>query len=419
MLRFNALLGGSNAALVAPSSNLDIVLDNRNVSGGVSLTVRHTDLVPVIKLSASKDGGVSFQGGAPSSGASAYVSLQTPADGGQMVERLRADHSGVHVDCLHPNIIANLIDSYMLPNSDMPPTANALHEAFVSLSNLISLRAPASNLLPATYSQVDVDQLMREMGLDMGGSNSGSGSNGSNGSNEQQTQHLPTGVIMPPLLCAHLQVLPGGWVNSPGYCNLAPDHTSTSPTMPPSANALRVAYVTLSNFCVFRTRPGAITGSGGGGVGDGSSNSSSNVFLADNWVVSTPDTVRRMHFQSQGTTTLAASSSSSSSYPPGEEPPPLFRWLHADTDQEVMQLTANAQLRVHGSVSPAGGYCNLPSATPTQPGITALSSSLAMTGAAASNTASSVAAATTLAATLNNMEQRLRAMEGRLVAAGL
>jgi hypothetical protein len=403
LLNYNARLGGSNATLVAPSSNLDVVLDQRYNDGGVSLTLRHTIDKQVMKLAGSNDGvGAVVQGGSLDAGTRAYLSLQTPSGtGDRMVERLRVDDAGVSMAFLTPEVITNLVDSYEDVSIDRPPTANALQNAYISLSNLISMRAPDTQQHPA-FSEVDVDALLPGLsGSNPTGSGGGSGS----------AHDVPRGLVLPPVLCSHLQILPGGWVDAPAFCNLIPSHTSTSAVLPPSANALRVAYSTLSNFCVFRTRAGASSTQPTAPLDE---------FQAGAWIPSTPDMAPRLRLEPSATTVFGGAPDST---PDGT----AFRWVDTTQNVSLMRLqvvgaagpTGPAHLHVGGTVS-AASYCNLPVATSTSAGVSRLSSSTAALPATdASNVAASAAVAAALSRTVAALELRLRTAEGRLMAAGL
>ena len=196
-------------------------------------------------------------------------------------ERARLDVAGLHAGVLTADVFTNLVDAWDSTSVVLPPTANALGDAYITLSNLI-VRGPA---------------------LSNGGGATAAGA-------------------------------------------LLDTYTSTSVLNAPTANALRAAYYNLSNLLVLRLRDLNAAATSASNVPAAGSN------LLDNdvWILSKPDDAPRFYFASSGASTFAGSTTAS---PDGC----LFRWTWNEYVQDVMryQTQPDARLEVLGGLAVLGG----------------------------------------------------------------
>ena len=289
---YNMRLRGLNPLIEADASNLSIVMDSAGAGVACRLAICHgsntaflisstaePDPIPGVMLSASDR----VFGAVDSNDAALepFMSFRTAVD----KERLRIDSNGVVCDSFTADVFTNLVDTWDTQDVFKPPTAAALTNAYIELSNMFV----------------------------MGGGGAG-GTTGGSGN-----------VAVPAL------------VNS---------FTSTSVLQAPTANALRASYYSLSNLLavkllnVINALPGISTKSSGGSntvvipVATKSFQLSNDVWLQS--LESQP----RFKFDTDGPTTFASVATTSNN--------DLFRWFDNDMQQDVMRLTRAGDLYTSG-----------------------------------------------------------------------
>lgn len=424
-------LVGSAPIVVAESRQLSFVLDPAGVApGNASFTVRHGPS-PMLSVADSGDGGVDLSAGSVADGGPSnqqqvpvYMSFRTPNRGTpSQVERLRLSEAALDVSVngtfagdlsvygqLNVGSYVNLVDSYASASILQPPTANALACAYRSLSNMV-----------VTYTNTSSQS-----------TSSVSGAVLPDGFDPAAADAMVTGS----LLCTNLYVSPNGSLVASSFCNLAQDYEATSLTVPPSANALNAAYLHLSNMVVNKIRSAANSLVRSNVTYQVATNS----LQADSWIVSEPDKANRILFPSAPNVPAVFAAG------PGNLPGGLaFAWRAAGSN--LMTLARGGALAVSGGIDVASGgirvgggglqsaggisvslgditldsggvvlqaggvdvragcvsavgYCNLPVATLTAPGIVQLTD---VGGAAYSNAAATGAA---LAASVDSASRR-------------
>ena len=230
---YNMRIRGSDPSVEVDDSNLRLLLGIGGPHSNMSLQVTADCAAHGIIFSATDEHLCALTAPEP------FLSLRTAAD----VERLRIDSNGVSCGVLTANLFTNLIDDHETPDVYLPPTANALYQSFVTLSNLI---------------------LTTAIGQQSGGGGS---------------------------------VLP--------YNNatlaLVDNYKSTSILAAPTANALRASYYSLSNLLTLRLRSITATTPSSSNVVPTSGFQLTN----DEWLMST-DGQPRFRFDKDGATTFAA-----------------------------------------------------------------------------------------------------------------
>lgn len=194
------------------------------------------------------------------------------------------DAAGLHAAVLTADVFTNLVDSWESTSVFLPPTANALGDAYITLSNLIVTGPNLSN--QASWSGALLDT-----------------------------------------------------------------YTSTSVLNAPTANALRAAYYNLSNLLELKLRDAALAAAAGASQ---AALDTSNMFDNDLWLLSYPDGAPRLYFASGSHSGFAASANPADGY--------LFRWSRSDYVQDVMLFRAepDARLEVLGGIVAQGAVsaCN-------------------------------------------------------------
>jgi hypothetical protein len=221
-------------------------------------------------------------------------------------ERARIDGAGLHCAVLTAGRYVNLVNDYVTQDAHVPPSAGALADAYVSLSNFVVL------------------------------STRGGGGGGS-------------------------QAASGGASNA-----LVDSFKSTSVLAAPTANALRAAYYSLSNLYDVRTSAlsnavpaivraavlalgadGASNVVSGAGSSSGSGSGSGGPAFAlsnDVAIASVPDQQQRFLFAADGQTRLSAPGD-------GADGQPAFGWSVNDLQRDVMSLDDAGDLWVRGRVA--------------------------------------------------------------------
>ena len=254
---YNARLTGASPRVQVDDSNFKLLLGGSNPAGDYSISLLQA--------------GAGVQIGTP-------LSLSLFA--GDAV-RARLDVGGMHAGVLTADTFTNLLDTRESTSVVLPPTANALNDAYITLSNMIV------------------------MGYFSGGSN------------------LPTDTG-----------------------TLLDTYTSTSVLNAPTANALRGAYYNLSNLLTLKLRDlGTATTSASSNY----SGSGSNVLDNDLWILSQPDGAPRFYFATDATSTFAASASAVDGY--------AFRWTWNEMAEDVMRYRVQPEkrLEVLGGLDVLGG----------------------------------------------------------------
>ncbi|KAG1657479.1 hypothetical protein FOA52_001394, partial [Chlamydomonas sp. UWO 241] len=306
-----ALLGGSNGGEVA----LSVRQGNRQLAA-------LGNVAPGSDAALAGAVGVRLAAGDvdASSGYPTYLSIQTagvdttPDASLAMVERLRVGPGnavtlspGTDLDVLASATVRqdltvqgsffsstylNLVDNHTSSSIFLPPTANALRAAFVSLSNYVATTV-ASNAIA------------------LAGAGCGNNSGGAPGA------VAPGALVVPSIACTNMWVT--GAFGAASYCNLVTDYTVSDPTRPASASALYAAYTQLSNHMALTMATHHLLHAGGNGSGSGSSNGNgngssngSNVngsgsvtdasgFRSDVWLPTPEDGIGRLLFPAYGT----------------------------------------------------------------------------------------------------------------------
>jgi hypothetical protein len=281
---YNLRLRSLDPLIEADASNLSIVLDGRGTApGGATFSVRHTNDVffslrdvgkPGVALSAT-DAAWSFVN-------EPFMSFRTSAD----TERLRIDSNGVCCETLTASNFTNLIDDWVTPHQFVPPTAGALMNAYVSLSNMIVLRTQDGYAPPP-----DPDT----------------------------TSTTPA-------------------------ASLIDSYTSTAVLQAPTANALRASYYNLSNLLGVRllsitsALPGVLAQlAAGSNTSDVTFQPAQFQMSNDVWIPSL-DGEPRLMFESSGPTVFGGA------VDPGSGD--VFRWFANGMQQRVMTLDADGNISV-------------------------------------------------------------------------
>lgn len=294
-VNYNMKLRGKWPLIETDSSNLGIALDQ--AGGGVNdatLCLMRGSNVPLVLIAAAQ-GGVyatvsepflSFRTAtdayAASQSSSSSQSTTSQSSSQYATERLRVDTDGVWAPVLTADLFTNLVDDYSNNyNVFLPPTANALTSAYITLSNM-----------------------MARWG---GGGGTAVGSN------------------IQPVYTAGL---------------LIDSYTSSSITEPPTANALRAAYYNLSNLLAIKLRALPLAGS--------SNNNSGGTFqlLNDMWLTSV-EGQPRFWFDTDGASVVASSSASATAR--------AFAWFDNTMQTDVMTLSGGGDLLLRGDLMLRGG----------------------------------------------------------------
>jgi hypothetical protein len=240
-----SLLRGSNAALVVES-----------YGNGVSMSASDKTLVPFTEP---------------------FMSFQTARSS----ERLRLDSNGVSCGALTAGIFTNLIDDWTSYDVYIPPTANALTNAFVTLSNMVVIAS----------------------------------------------------------------VTGGGGGGGTYYPTLVDSYRSTSVLEAPTANALRGAYFNLSNLIALRLRDlsSALPGTSIVPSEDGTPAYAVEQFNLSNdvWLQSL-DGQPRFMFNHDGATIFAASSDNTE----GDS----FRWINNDMQMDLASVSVGGDMQLRGGI---------------------------------------------------------------------
>jgi hypothetical protein len=372
--RVHAYMVGSNPVALAEDKDYTIILDAAAAksAASASFAVRHTSNR---FIAVSEVGDALGTRIAPAAAPGAYLAFMAPGavPGQGDAERMRVGGQVVTVSAdlevtstahvmqdmivsgeLNASTYLNLVDDFASTATLRPPTANALANAYISLSNLIRDR----------FSPYDP-----------GASNAGYLSN----VNLSVLDPLQTG----PVVCASLFVPAGGCVYAHAYCNLVDSYVSTSTSMPCTARALSAAYAQLSNYVTLQLRSAVVQGLASSLTSASNSNLNSSYLgslAADVWLQSSDSRNRLLFESASGRAVFAAEGG--------------FRWVtdSLDAQSEAMRLgdvlevsrpmrvTSAVQLTgtctVDGSLNVSGGYLGLPQASVVAPGIVQLTDTL-------------------------------------------
>ena len=347
-------LRGDNPCIEVSASNLSFVLGEAATGGPAAVTLRQgatpatsTAFLHVLEQRApgqtttllcatDRTGDPSLLWSTPA------LSIRTWAD----AEEARIDGAGTHLRTLTADAYTNLVGDYQSANAQLPPSAAALGDAYVSLSNMIVTAKAA------------------------GGFYSSSSSNG------------------------------GG--SSSSFGPLVDSYTSTAVLNAPTANALRAAYYNLSNMFVINYRSlqatvptlvrtatvslvgslslGSNAGTGGTGTGGGTTivmpSGPQFALSNDAYLLSTPDNQPRAFYATNGPTVSVA---------PGLGSAAAFSWFSSGLSTDIMSMNAQGDLWVRGGAAIGGAVAAA--------GTCALGSNLSVVGAASFGSNVAVAAA--------------------------
>jgi hypothetical protein len=292
---YNLRLRSTDPIIEVAASNLSVVLDAADAEPGSLFQIKHSSNVIFTVRDVGSPGlavAATDCNYDPASTSEPFVSFRTFADR----EHLRIDSNGVWCDAVTTPMFTNLVDDWVTPQVFLPPTANALMNAYIELSNMIVM--------------------------------SGGGGIGSN--------------------------LAGGY-----QFGLVNSYLSTSVLDAPTANALRGAYYNLSNLLAVRLNtiasalPGtlqqlALLAASGSNFGPCNVGLVAPSFQLTNdvWLPST-DGEPRLYFASLGATTFAANVNNSDN--------DVFRWFYNGLQENLMTLDYTGNLGVHGSATISGG----------------------------------------------------------------
>lgn len=331
--RIQQRLAGTTPVIVADANTLAFVLDPRlTTPSNATLSIRHGPST-LMSISDLGQGGADLGQGAILAGGEASglaysnaatlppssISLRTTTaglEGGDqtdaMVERLVVGPGDIVTSQSDFRVVGDmlvegpaylseythLVDDFMSSSITVPPTANALKTAYLSLSNLIVNRmltgpdfswssnyasngcgcGPFSPLLPPEWNPLALSNYgwwVAEHG------------------------QAEDAIVAGPVACTTLFVAPGGSVVASSYCNLVDSYLVSDVTMPPTADALNAAYLQLSNLVVLKVRDAELKSRFYSNLPpDWLSNLGHASFGADVWLTSDPDGFDRLRFPS-------------------------------------------------------------------------------------------------------------------------
>lgn len=300
---YNIRLRGLNPVIETDASNMSMVMDQSGTGGDCTFKLaRGSNAVFVVE---SHDDGVQV---------SATDSLLLPFREPYMAfcttrgsERMRIDADGVRVPRLTADVHANLVQDWTSStDAFLPPSASALTNAFLALSNMY-----------------------------VAGGGGGGGGRVVTSSN----------VVFPALIDSY---------------------ASTSVLVPPTANALRSVYYGLSNLMASRllsveatlsslrantSSSSSSSPSSGSSPGDGPSFTMCN----DKWLTSVPDYQSRFYFESDGASVFAGlsggSGGSGDNGGDGSGNGSTFRWVDNAMPFDLAALAPTGHLSLRGGVT--------------------------------------------------------------------
>lgn len=272
-----------------------------NVAAGSNLFAGWADGCAVCASDLAYSDGYSIVAGEPS------ISLRTWSSSN--CEKARVDAHGFHCDVLDAGRYVNLVDSYTRADLNAPPTANALYEAYLALSNQLVLSTTSN--LGATLSNAQ------------------------------------------PLVNAYTST---SVLNAPTANALRAAYSSLSNAVGANAASLSNQLPELVRSAVLGLGASACNVVVAAAVGAALAEAAPRFQLSnDVALVSVPDMQPRMFLASNGPTIFAAGGDGLATAAASEAPagglPRSFAWSVNDMQQDVMCLTDTGQLWVREAVS--------------------------------------------------------------------